>query len=43
MAQKIGQQGDVIVLLQKVLGEQMTECMGMDLVRVDAVFAGELF
>ena len=43
MSQKVCQQGDIVVLLQKVLREQMPECMRMDQARVDAVFDGEFF
>lgn len=43
MAQKIGQQGDVIVLLQEVLGEQMPEGMWVDYFRVDPVSGGKFF
>ena len=32
-----------VVLFQEVFGEQMPECMRMDLARVDAVFDGEFF
>lgn len=40
---QVGEQGDIVVLLQEILGETVTERVGIDHIRVYPVLGGEGF